>query len=89
LKGKYQRRPDPDRLPGDRNVSAYTEKLDAALRLIRSAIKRGFFSGSRMRTKNSFLERFADPVPYETVLATLTFTESCLKALQGVNCVIA
>lgn len=77
------------RLPGDRNVSAYTEKLDAALRLIRSAIKRGFFSGSRMRTKNSLLERFADPVPYETVLATLTFTESCLKALQGVNCVIA
>jgi hypothetical protein len=76
------------RIAGDRNLSDYTEKLDVVLRVVRSTLRHGFFSGARVRTKHETLKRFADPVPFDTVVATMTYVESCLKALQNVSCII-
>lgn len=77
------------RIASDRNLTDYTEKLDVVLRVVRSTLRHGFFSRARMRTKHESLKGFADPVPFDTVVATMTYVENCLKALQNVSCIIA
>lgn len=76
------------KLACDRDVSAFSERLDVVLRLVRSSLRHGFFSGSRMRTSDWSPVQLADPVPFDTVASAFGYADSCVRMLRSAVTVI-
>lgn len=76
------------RIVNDRAFSDFAEKIDVSLRVVRSSLRHGLFSKARMRTGGEAFSGFPDPVPVETVAASVLYAKRCLETLEKIQAVI-
>lgn len=75
------------RIPSGRRYAEYSELFDVALRLVRSAIKRGLISKDRLGNQTLFCH-FPDITTVESAIATLRYSKSCFRLLFEVSALI-
>lgn len=76
------------RIPDGRQFSEYSEKFDVAIRLVKSAIKRGMISKDRISSNSNVFSDFPKMMTVESALATLQYSKSCFWMLHGTKTLI-
>lgn len=72
----------------DQSFTNLVENVDVSLRIVRSSLRHGLFSRSRMRKGSKEFPCFPHPLPLETVAASILYAEKCVKTLSQIHSVI-